>query len=373
MSFTQKDLKGFAEAAHSLKLYRRADLRDEVSDKSLIGKLYVDPLQNDAVLETMLRESTTFLIGRKGTGKSTVFQRAQHEFRARPNVISAYVDIKTVFESSDVDPTLPAQLEQVGMALGEDHLRKVLLYRAFIRTIFNDIKQELKSQISSSILGSMLGAIGLKKTNHTKRDEIITELDKLLDTSFEAQITDITAFKQASYKAGQEQSATNKSVGEGSTEGMLSLGSAKVSVTGKLTGESSNMTNETRSAEYSALLVRTFNLTKIIEDLRSILNSAGIKRLFLFIDDFSELPEEAMHVFVDTVLAPLNNWSNELVKFKIAAYPGRIYLGKIDPTKIDEIYIDLYKLYGDRDVTTMEDKAIDFTMLIRLMPNVTTC
>jgi hypothetical protein len=68
-----------------------------------------------------------------------------------------------------------------------------------------------------------------------------------------------------------------------------------------------------------------------------------------------------MRIFVDTVLSPLNNWSNELIKFKIAAYPGRIYLGKIDPTKIDEIYLDLYRLYGDRDVTTMEDKAVDFT------------
>ena len=98
-----KRSQGFAEAAYSLKLYRRADLRDDVSDKSLIGKLYVDPLQNNAVFETMLRESTTFLIGRKGTGKSTVFQRVQHELRTRSNVISAYVDIKTVFESADVD------------------------------------------------------------------------------------------------------------------------------------------------------------------------------------------------------------------------------------------------------------------------------
>jgi hypothetical protein len=183
----------------------------------------------------------------------------------------------------------------------------------------------------------------------------------LLQGSFEAQITDVTAFKQASYKVGQEESATKKSAAEGRTETTLSLSVAKVSVSGKLSGESSRVMNETRSEEYSAVLIRTFNLTKIIEDLRQILNGMGIKRLYVFIDDFSELPEEAMQIFVDTVLAPLNNWSNELIKFKIAAYPGRIYLGKIDPTKIDEIYIDLYRLYGDRDVTTMEDKATDFT------------
>jgi hypothetical protein len=205
MSFTQKELKGFAAAAHSLKLYRRADLRDDVSDKSLIGKLYVDPLQNDAVLDTMLRESTTFLIGRKGTGKSTVFQRAQHELRTRSNVISAYVDIKTVFESADVDPTLPAQLEKLGTSLGVDTLKKVLLYRAFIRTIFNDIKIELKSQIGpTSIFGHILNRLGLQ------RSEIIDQLDELLEGSFEAQLTDVTAFKQSSYKEGREQSLTDK-------------------------------------------------------------------------------------------------------------------------------------------------------------------
>uniref|UniRef100_UPI001E36B763 hypothetical protein n=1 Tax=Sphingomonas sp. 37zxx TaxID=1550073 RepID=UPI001E36B763 len=102
MDYTASDLKKFGQAAHSLKLYRRADLRDDVTDKSLIGKLYVDPLQNDAVLDTMLRESTTFLIGRKGTGKSTIFQRAQHELRSRQNVISAYVDINRLLKNPTV-------------------------------------------------------------------------------------------------------------------------------------------------------------------------------------------------------------------------------------------------------------------------------
>jgi hypothetical protein len=68
-----------------------------------------------------------------------------------------------------------------------------------------------------------------------------------------------------------------------------------------------------------------------------------------------------MHIFVDTILGPLNNWSSELIKFKIAAYPGRIYLGKLDPLKMDEIYLDIFKLYGSNDVGTMEDKGIQFT------------
>lgn len=68
-----------------------------------------------------------------------------------------------------------------------------------------------------------------------------------------------------------------------------------------------------------------------------------------------------MQVVVDVLLAPLNNWSDEFIKFKVAAYPGRIYFGAIDKTKIDEVYLDLYTLYGGGDVNRMEDNAIDFT------------
>jgi DNA-binding MarR family transcriptional regulator len=68
-----------------------------------------------------------------------------------------------------------------------------------------------------------------------------------------------------------------------------------------------------------------------------------------------------MQVVVDALVAPLNNWSDELIKFKIAAYPGRIYYGQIDKTKIDEINLDIFSMYGTSDIGGMEDKAIDFT------------
>ena len=107
--------------------------------------------------------------------------------------------------------------------------------------------------------------------------------------------------------------------------------------------------------------MRTFNMKDYITRLKSLLQLISITRLFVFVDDFSELPEPAMKLVVDTLLAPLNNWSEELIKFKVAAYPGRVYYGAIDRTKIDEINLDLYSLYGTSDVADMEEKAIDFT------------
>jgi DNA-binding MarR family transcriptional regulator len=354
MQATPKELKGFGEAAHSLKLYRRADLRDDVTDKELIGKLYVDPLQNDAVLDTMLRESTTFLIGRKGTGKSTIFQRAQHELRSRPNAVSAYVDIKTVYEAADIDPAVPNQLAQAGIALSEEGLKKVLVYRSFIRAVFLDVKKELKDQLNSSAIKKILDKIGIKKS------DLSASIDELLEGSFDAQITNITTLKAVAKKVQTESGSINTETGSATVASDLS--NKGINLNAKF-GDETKTEKTSKSVkidDFSEILLRTFNINKVIEDLGHLLNGIGISKLYIFVDDFSELPEDAMRVFVDAVLAPLNNWSNELIKFKVAAYPGRIYLGRIDPTKIDEVYLDLYKLYGDKDVSTMEDKGADF-------------
>ena len=113
--------------------------------------------------------------------------------------------------------------------------------------------------------------------------------------------------------------------------------------------------------DFSDILIRYFNIKEYINELKDILAQYQIRNLYVFIDDFSELPEDAMEIVVDTLLAPLNNWSDEFIKFKIAAYPGRIYLGEIDKTKIDEIYLDSYKLYANGDITKEPVKGMEFT------------
>ena len=65
------------------------------------------------------------------------------------------------------------------------------------------------------------------------------------------------------------------------------------------------------------------------------------------------------------VLSPLNNASDETIKPKVAGYPGRIYYGKIDPSKIDTISLDFYEIYKSSDIQTSETAAIEF--LIRLV------
>jgi len=82
----------FSRIAESLRQYRRAELRDfEVELGSApVDTLYVDPLPNNAILNSVLSSNTTFLLGRKGTGKSTIFAKAQNEIRRRKDIISIY-------------------------------------------------------------------------------------------------------------------------------------------------------------------------------------------------------------------------------------------------------------------------------------------
>src|SRR5450432_3330481 len=126
-SWDAKTLQGFQHASESLKLYRRADLSEPDQGTTLIDDLYVDPLPQQAVLNIVLRPSTTFVIGRKGTGKSTIFQRLQSELRRSKYQTSAYVDIKTVYESSQVDPQLLERITRLNSALSPKALERLLL------------------------------------------------------------------------------------------------------------------------------------------------------------------------------------------------------------------------------------------------------
>jgi hypothetical protein len=172
---TKKQLNKFQDAAESLKRYRRAELVNEANGAPLIEELCVDPLPNNHIFQTMLKANTTFLIGRKGTGKSTIFQRVQHELRKRPNHTSAYIDIKTVYESSRADPALIAKINANSDTLSKDSFEKLHLYRAFLRTIIKEIHQELRKRVESTPL------LRIKRFFSGTIDELFEDLDALLE------------------------------------------------------------------------------------------------------------------------------------------------------------------------------------------------
>jgi hypothetical protein len=182
--FSPKQLDNFFKAASSLKLFSRAELNDE-KNRTLIEKLYVDPLPNEQAFKTLLGDSTTIIVGRKGTGKSTVFQRVQHEIRKnKTNVISAYMDIRNVYETSQVDPVTVERREQIATAMTVGQVQKFLLYKRFFRTLISDIRDELKAQVDQSYLTRLRELVlGTSTEIFAGFDRILAKIDSPNTTS----------------------------------------------------------------------------------------------------------------------------------------------------------------------------------------------
>ena len=77
------NIEAFKNMSDSLRMYHRitndkyTDLNENIKDKNILEKMYVDILPNNGVLEKILERGTTFLVGQRGTGKSTIIAMAQ--------------------------------------------------------------------------------------------------------------------------------------------------------------------------------------------------------------------------------------------------------------------------------------------------------
>ena len=89
--------KTFDQMVDSLKMYQRYELKDK-NRKDILDKVYVDPIENDGILNLCLKDNTTVLIGRRGTGKSTIFMRMQNELRKQNDIMTCYIDVKSIFD-----------------------------------------------------------------------------------------------------------------------------------------------------------------------------------------------------------------------------------------------------------------------------------
>jgi Cdc6-like AAA superfamily ATPase len=168
----------------------------------------VDPLPQEQVFRTVLKPNTTFLIGRKGTGKSTIFQRLQYELAKSKTATSAYIDIKTVFESSQVDPQLAEQLRAAGNVLPQASLERLLLYKAFLREVIVELKKELRKRTEATLWERVKAKFG------GSLDELFEDLDGLLvDADGErfvsvVGIVNVGVQRQASSATKTEETAT---------------------------------------------------------------------------------------------------------------------------------------------------------------------
>lgn len=349
--YTLKEVTQFYKAADSLRKYRRAELLDEATGTSVLDELYCDPLPQQGFSTRVSSANTTLIIGRKGTGKSTVFQKLQHDVRKTNDRLTAYIDIKTIWDSCQVSVELQEKIAQTQYALPHGSVERMLLYRAFLKSIVEEIQNELDKKLAGSAWER------IKNSWSNRLDDLKAALAAFAENYSDDNFIRILGLKAVGIKA---QSGSKAQTGL-NVEAGGELSSTDAKVTTKAGHTRSNEATQGEEAQFTDILVNIFDPGALIQKLKAVLKQANIRHLFLLIDDFSELPIEAMRVVVNVLLAPMNNLSDEFIKLKIAAYPGRIFLGQIDPHKIDEVYLDLYKLYGSGDITKLEDSGIDFT------------
>ena len=351
--YNKKEKEGLAKAIESLKKYRRADLIDD-RGKNLLENLYTDLLPDDHILKKSLHDNTTFLIGRKGTGKSTIFLRIEQEFRKKKGYMPCYLDVKTLFESSKSE-SVPVYMDKIA---NEEFLGKYLVKRNFLRKTLASIILEIDRKVDNILKKLLTG---------TKSSNVKKELNKILEALENNEA--LKAIEVPCLQSVNVQTKSDNSSSDSYTtfDGMKSSVSLDKVPAFKLQGDSNDTSIESHSfgksieKTYSEILLKVLQISDFLIKIKQELGKLGIKHLIILLDDFSEIPDDDMKTFVDVILAPLNNWSDEFVKFKIAAYPGRVYYGSIDVGKIDVINLDFYNLYSEFDRDKMEEGAVNFT------------
>lgn len=356
--FTQNDKDNLLNAIESLKKYRRADLLDD-KGRNLIEKLYTDLLPGEHILKKSIKDNTTFLIGRKGTGKSTIFLRIEQELRKKNNYLPCYIDVKTMYESAQTEFI---NLDYLAEYIPQKALKKYLIERSFIQSVLKRITEEINIRYDKWYEKFKDPFIESKsKKTKLKINELKQKIeDNEILKEIEIPIVKNVSLKEKSFKENKSsltlESKDSVSLGL-NTEGV----SANFSISDGKTNSKGILTSIEVEESFSSIFMKVFQIKSFIDDIKEILKEIQIRHIIVLLDDFSEIDDFAIKTFVDVILAPLNNWSDEFIKLKVAAYPNRVYYGKIDLGKVDTINLDFYNLYSEFDRNKMEEGAIDFT------------
>lgn len=338
-------IERFLEFAESLKLVRNDHI--EIDGKSAIDDIYTDLLPNNGVINKVNLPRTTILIGRKGTGKSTIFQKSQKEVdRSRKN-LSIYIDVKSLYDSSS--PTLP---EDIQKGAESKELKKYLIYSNLIREIIVKTKSKLSKRVNRNYVVDFLGL------NEILLDEVFFQLDEIeknIDSVFKKFNSNLITYFKTTINAKNE------------NERNASLSVSESGITGTIGGSKGDCHDVKK--EFDDTLITYLDIKRcFIDNIIKIREILKIKTLYIYLDDFSEIDKQAQILFMDWFVAPINNMSDDFVKFKIAIYPKRFYYGKLDNAKIDEISLDFFDAYYSIekknnlvDISRMEHLALDYT------------
>ena len=347
----------FSELIESLKRSQRAELVDE-ENNSVLEELYVDPFEGNMAINNMMNDQTTLLIGRKGTGKSTIINKFQHEIRKSSNKISLYIDVRTIYSKSENSNDVP--LFNVPQAMDKSTQEKLHLYSSFIKKVIEEIKIEINKNLFEKHNQSWIEKIKTFFSSNSERKiseaDFISQLNLVLSESLKTNYSDITSFQQISI-VDKSNNQTTHSSGE---EENYDISTESVGVDLSSSESTSSLSEKSNTYNYSNILKREFNISDFADNLKGLLQKIGISKVYFCLDDCSELDKEALNVFIKTLVAPLHNDSESFFRFKISFYPERNVLPDIDRTKIDTLHLDYYEMYRSSGADKVEEQAVNF-------------
>ena len=355
------DKEKFLAITNSLRQYRRAELKDfdkDLGNTPAIDLLYTDPLPANAILEQVLSPNTTFLLGRKGTGKSTVFAEAQSVIRKKADSISIYLDVKSIHDLIGNFSVPINELDDISLPILQQHLLK----KAFLGEVLSQILYELTNATEKMTIRDVI------KGRKGEIKKVIEEFKKLQKEVKNGTLenTEIPILQFMSKKTCDQKTYKTHSEDTGKMTGNLSGNGTNITGAYKKNEFEETLLDNEVYQNYSDAVLQSFPFNEMLKKIKEYLKKIGVNRLIIFFDDFSEIGYLDQRLFVDVILSPLNNASEEKIKMKIAGYPGRVYFGKIDPGKVDIIYLDFYKLYKDVDLQTTERRAVEYTKRLLL-------
>lgn len=288
----------------------RPEVRDD-NNNDMLSEIYVDLVEGDYFLNLAMDDNHTIFKGRRGTGKSTVFIQAEKKLKERKDILPIYINLQSCYENI-----------RQSDGVEQDDLNKWNTYKNFFNEVLSAVKDNCNKRFHNN---SAIKALF---------DQI--EKGEYIDADF-----------QRTLKINETQKKEKGFSVEGIITDIKNVGFKANGVAAK-----------EKEQAHDGKEMRIYSINKILKQLTDILQKENICKVYLFLDDFSELEQDAQQLIVDSLMSPIISSYNEYFVVKLAAYPYRIYLGNIDSNKITQYSLDFYDVYEKSATNYKEVEAL---------------
>jgi hypothetical protein len=294
----------------------------DIGKLNLLAEYYVDYY---GFLSQILSENDQLIVGRRGTGKTTLLYRALVEcmrswdpdaqIKAKPRTLAIYLDLN--------------KCQSVGDAESAD-------YEDFEHVIVSELCDAIKEEIGRSWPAINFRPSFFSKLFKSAETKSVAETNKLLAELAEVLKSGLPRVVDRSGRVDTKDTVKTKKEGEVSVAGKASK-SPSGSIGGKLKTESAREQEEESGYSVSYRLTIA-DVLRILAELRA---AAGISAVILLVDEFSALSEDLQRRFTTLLKKLIGNHSGVFVK--LCAITDKYTLGSslILQRDLFEVSLDL--------------------------------